>query len=656
MTDNTNTLPLLPSLTSEPNEFQQLEKQIQQLEKQMEQFKNGARPFDEQIKNLLDQRNAARTETDEKNDEILQQARAAIEANNIAFNELSTKLNEEQNRLRQEKLEFLHNMNKVREELERLERDKLNLIQLLAARERLEKAEREFLELIKDAPFADSILDFQMEDVVFAYDVYKQGMNGVANFNDMGLGKTFETIIFIRAFVQDFYRNNNRLPRIIWLTKKSLIKSSHREIRRWDPDMKAVAFENTGPVDARRMMLEFAIQANAIIITNYEALNGNSILMDTEWDLVVCDEVHKLKGGANPSGPTAIWKNVKRLAHGLDAEHKTQVKSTKPFLNFLSGSPINNHPRDMWAYLHIFNPERFNSLSKFEREFCFAWDQGFIVDFEQLIKVMKKQCIRRRKDEVKIQLPEKTREFRYVDMPGCQREVYNKMRDRFFIELDEMDPTKVLTATVIIAQLTRLRQIAAYPGSIEIKNKDGSITRLDCDRSGKIDEALDIIDELRNEDEQVVVFSSQFNGPLERMSELLNERGISNRMLTGANSSKVDDLCESFRQKEFEVFLINAKSGGEGLNLQKSEAWPGGASHAIFLDLWYNPMFNVQAEDRLHRKGQTDPVTIHILQADDSVDAFIADILEKKENMIAGIVEDESLRPGDWKEKLQGLI
>jgi SNF2 family DNA or RNA helicase len=627
----------------------------------MKKFEQGAKPFDEAMTEIRSNREELRKETDQSNEKILYEAKLAIEANNKAFDEKALAWNQEYNRLHNEKLAFLHELNAVRAELEDAEKKKTELLQLLAAKERLEKVEKDFLSLIENAPFKDAILDYQFEDIVFAYDVWKQQYNGVANFNDMGLGKTFETIVWLRAVINEFYTVNSRKPLILWLTKKALIKTTHREIKRWDPDMKAIAFTNGGDVEKRKIVLEYALQANAIIITNYEALNTNKQLMNTKWDFIICDEVHKLKGGANPSGPTAIWQNLKELVHGTREVGKfVTMQDLKdrnaPFLNFLTGSPVNNHPRDMWAYLHIFNPERFNNLGKFEREFCYAYEQG-LIDFERLITVMQKQCIRRRKDEVKIQLPDKTHETRFVEHTDLQRKFYEKMRDEFFIELDSMDPTKTITATAIIAQLTRLRQINLYPASVHMKNEDGTETAIPCQESAKLDEALDIIEELHREGEQVVVFSAQFNEPLDRLADLLHDRGITSRILSGATSNNVDDIVEGFQQKEYDVILINMKSGGEGLNLHKNpNFWPGGSSNVIFLDLWYNPMTNVQAEDRVHRKGQVNPVMVHILQAEDSVDAFIAEILEKKQNMIAGIMEDEKLRPSDWKEKLRGLI
>lgn len=626
-------------------QIEELEAKIRELESQVSSFSAQVKPFDEKILTLSKEHSSLAENASQQEAVLLEEVRAKIETIRREQTEKSNKLYQEQQALRQEKLAILRGLNQARDELERLERSKLELIQLLAARERLEKIETEFKALIEGAPFANAILDFQFEDVIFIFDAWRQGLNGVLNANDMGLGKTFETIAFIRAFKSDFFAKHERLPSILWLTKKTLIKTTHREIMLWDPEQRAIAFENKGDPDIRRRFIELAIQANAIIITNYESLNSNRSLMNLDWDLLVCDEVHKLRGGANVSGPTAIWKNVKTVAE------KTQ------FMTFLTGSPINNHPREMWSYLNIFKPDKFPKLSSFEKEFCYGYGKGAKIDFDALIKVMAKQTIRRRKDEVKIQLPSKTREFRYIELEGCQRQIYNELRDKFFVWLDEQEG-KMLSVTAVIAQLTYLRQIALYPGGVSVKQADGTSVDIDCEEAAKLTEAVELIEEIReeNESEQIAVFSAQFNAPLYQLGKLLAEKGITSKLLTGENSNMVDELCEEFRQQKFDVFLINAKSGGEGLNLQKSQNWPGGACHAIFLDLWYNPMFNIQAEDRLHRKGQTDPVTIHTLQAEDSVDAFIASILEEKSAMIEGIMEAESLRPSDWKDKLEGLI
>jgi SNF2 family DNA or RNA helicase len=86
------------------------------------------------------------------------------------------------------------------------------------------------------------------------------------------------------------------------------------------------------------------------------------------------------------------------------------------------------------------------------------------------------------------------------------------------------------------------------------------------------------------------------------------------------------------------VLGLNIRAGGLGMNLQ------GACSHAIFMDLDWSPGSNEQAEDRLHRSGQTKDVMIHIIQAEETVDAFIAQKLETKSAMIEGTIERDELR------------
>jgi SNF2 family DNA or RNA helicase len=275
---------------------------------------------------------------------------------------------------------------------------------------------------------------------------------------------------------------------------------------------------------------------------------------------------------------------------------------------------------------------------------------------------LKGQTIRRRRDEVKIQLPDLTREFIYLEMNDEQSRLYTQMRDKFYVWLNEQaENKKALTATAIIAQLTRLRQINTWGGGIKIKDAEtGTFEYLDCQDSVKVDEAFDRCQQLIESGEQVVTFSAQFNGPLYELNRRLIEAGYKSAVITGeeTQSGMTSKLEEDFQQKKLDVLCINMATGSEGLNLQKNpERWPGGASYAILFDLWYSPARNEQAEARIHRQGATDPVTIYILQCNDSVDAFIAGILKEKSGTFAAIMESDAIRPStDWRDFMNGKV
>ena len=546
-----------------------------------------------------------------------------------------------------EQAKLSHELSKLQEEIENQQRLHALTLQNIAAQQLFEETRKQFEELRVGKPWDDKILVYQWDDVCFMAAAFLSGKKGVLNANDMGLGKTAESAFFFDIIIPLFFEKYGRLPMILWLTKKTLRYSTFKELLRWNNERKPIVLN--GNKQAREFQLELAVATNTMVIANYDMMNTTNIL-NYDWDIVVMDEVHKLKGGAN-SNPTRIFQNAVELS-----------KKAK-FLLPLSGSPIQNHPKEMWAYLHIFDPKRFPDVRRFEREFCFGWgekdDSGnpiVTADWERIIRAMKDQVIRHSKQECLPDLPDKVREFRYVEMEGEQLNIYQSLRDDFFVWLDDQKDASI-NVTSILAQLTRLRQAAIIPASMQIKQPDGTIRRVDCSDSAKIDEAMDIVEQLVDSGEQVVVFSSQFNEPLYEMNRRVAKNGWTSEILAGENSSKFEQIESDFQDGKIQVLLVNMKTGGEGLNLQKSDNWSGGANHAIFLDLWWNPKFNEQAEDRLHRKGQKDAVTIHILQTENSVDQFIAAKLEEKEAMIEGIMEDSELRKGsDWADVLRDLL
>lgn len=547
-----------------------------------------------------------------------------------------TQLNEEKELIKRDfdklgtmEIDFLENMRKA---------------QALADLEnKISELENKLRELSEGRHFWDQMMPYQKEDLLYAINAFDMGLSGILNANDMGLGKTFEAITFDFLATRMFAASNNgHSPTRIWVTKKSLIKSTCREILKWFPDSKIMPLVGT-TADQRNMLVDFAKAQNMMLICNYESLVTTPSIQAQHWDFIYSDEVHRLKGGANYK-PTKLWEAMRDLVFNSRITGKS-------FFYPLSGSPIQNTPKDMWAYLHLFDPVRFDTVRHFENDYCSWIGTGIQINPEYLIKAMKSQIIRRTMSEVRDQLKsvlkDPIQDIREVDLSGEQAVIYQQMRDDFFIWLDS-EKQEYLTATVIIARLNRLRQIALNPS--DIVNKPVN--------SVKIDECMDIIDELVNNNEQVVVFSSQYNGPIVEVDRRCKEYlDIPSAVIKG-DTIDIDTTCENFRQGKIKVLCINAKSGGEGLNLQKSADWPGGSSHVIMLDLWWNPKANEQAIARIYRTGQTDIVTVHTIKAAGTVDAYIDSILEDKTMMIDSIMEVKEMRKGkrDWKTALEGLV
>lgn len=574
------------------------------------------------------------------------------------YQELMDALNKQQAEKQQELYRARNERRELQYQLDKLMREHSNLLKSMQTEKVLKEIEDKIDHLIMDAPWGMDARPYQLIDLKYMLAAFETGKTGVLNANDMGLGKTFESIMLDYCLQHLFPARYDRMPLVLWVTTPSLIKQTVREIKRWNPGRKVVPVEGSWNKDAREWATRMAIDELAMVVVNYEQMNTNSVLMNTEWDVIFADEVSKLKGGANPSKPTKVWTNMQSLLWEMETDTRGNSYYKDPydptprakFFVPLSGTPIQNKPGDMWAYLHLFMPNKFPKLKNFEREYAYGWPE-VSVNFERLINVMSDQVIRRsKKDELK-DLPDKIREPREVDMTTNQRKLYDQMKNNFYIWLDNQNEN-MISASVVIEWIIRLWELALDPSIIKIFDADMKEIPMECKESGILDEAMDILEQELAAGEKIVVWSSWFNQPLLTLKDRIEkDLKVKVALYTGKQSTdQRDDAVQSFTEGDTQILLCNMKAAGYGLNLQSS-------SVAIFLDRWWNPAQQQQAEDRQHRIGQKNSVTIHQLHATDSVYDFIKSKFDSKEEMAESIMESKQLRKGkDWKNDLKGMI
>jgi len=490
--------------------------------------------------------------------------------------------------------------------------------------------------------------DYQIEDVVRIVHQYLQGSSGIMNANEMALGKTYETLLALKICMELHRRKFGKEATILWLTKLSIVKTggTFREAKRWFPELKV--FPVGGSVAAGDIVFEIAAEGGICVLTNYETIKkfGNKI----HWDFLVMDEVHKLKGGANSSGPTAIWETIKGLSVG--------------FQMMLTGTPLVNKMEEIWSYLHLFDPNAFPDAKKFARQFNAFKDMSgqmkFTLQSEKLMKdILKGRLIRRTASEVGLQLPPIQWIEKIIPHNPQQGEYYAQMRDRFFIWLDKQE--KALPAAAIIAQLMRLRQINVLPvANFRIETEDGGIEefKLDCRDSSKLDEAMDIV--LQTQDQ--VIIGCNFNEPMEEFAFRCQVEGLVCEVISSAHGKDLDKYEVGFQQKKIDVLCVNLAMG-EGLNLHKDPTeWPGGARAVIYFDKWWNNMRNDQFYKRAVRPSGdarkiNEPVFIYDLKCENSVDFFVQQLCDDKALQFQAFTESSELRPKDeWKKYLKGLL
>lgn len=454
-------------------------------------------------------------------------------------------------------------------------------------------------------------------------------------------------------------------PNFLWLTKKTLVESSTRETAKWGMQFFPVIGSTEEKLASINLVKSLPLPKNLML--NYESLNSDKVRDELEsipFAALVIDEVHKLKGGA-ASKPSQIWKNAKHLVR-----HQVEKNGCYPI--FLSGSIVNNSMDELWAYLHLFDPETFKSLSDFQRVFNYrVWKEGLGYTPQRLLDVLAPNMIRRRKDEVGIELPPKNflePESIELDKSTDLYKIHKQLSEDLFLDIEGMDEDAPLSITNLLAKLHYLRAVLLAPG--RLKYNYYPVDPYTGERSvvpvqkiltfakpyPKLEAVADTVFELYMSGESSVVFSAQYNVPLEYLKTRLAEMGLTDEVAVIKGGSPVSEIERKFQQNEYKILLCNLKAAAEGLNLHRCDEWPGGASHVLFLDRWYNPELNRQGEDRTYRIGTNKPVFIHKFFVKDSVDLFIDALEQSKIEDAKSFTESSALRVGEWRSMLHKYL
>jgi SNF2 family DNA or RNA helicase len=249
---------------------------------------------------------------------------------------------------------------------------------------------------------------------------------------------------------------------------------------------------------------------------------------------------------------------------------------------------------------------------------------------EKLQRDMTGFYIRRLKEDVLDDLPEKYYSERRVDLTPQQRRAYNSMKDNMLAWIGDHEHEAVV-APVVIAQLTRLQQFAC--AFAEFDQDKGKMML--SEPSSKIDEVLDII---KSTNEQVVVFS-QFAQVIKLLATRLEKAGITCGKFIGETpADERARIITGFQDGKIQVFAGTISAGGVGITLTA-------ASTVIFIDRSWSNALNLQAEDRLHRIGQKSAVQVIDIIANDTIDAKRIKVIQNKWQWIKRLIGDTKVDP-----------
>jgi SNF2 family DNA or RNA helicase len=237
--------------------------------------------------------------------------------------------------------------------------------------------------------------------------------------------------------------------------------------------------------------------------------------------------------------------------------------------------------------------------------------------------------MRRRKEDVATELPPKTLIVRTVELEGMQRDLYETVRIAMDQRVREEIAEKGFARShiIILDALLKLRQVCCDPRLLKLASAKK------VKEHAKLDLLMEMLPELVSEGRRILVFS-QFTSMLELIEEELAKEKLTYVKLTGDTQNR-EEVVRRFQDGEVPIFLISLKAGGVGLNLTTADT-------VIHYDPWWNPAVENQATDRAHRLGQTKNVFVYKLVVAGSIEEKILALQEKKAELAAGILSEDS--------------
>ena len=421
--------------------------------------------------------------------------------------------------------------------------------------------------------------------------------------DDMGLGKTVQALTML-----DHFKATNESLIAIVVCPTTLIYNWQNEIKKFTPSL--IAHVHHGSTRSRNME---ELKAANIIITTYGTLRSDiQLFLKIHFDYVVLDESQAIK---NPSS------KVTKAASLLNATNRV----------CMSGTPLQNNTFDIYAQMNFLNPGLLGTMEFFRNEFANPIDKfGEQEQKEHLRKLLYPFILRRTKEQVAKDLPEKTEQILFCEMEKEQRKIYdayrNSYRDKILGTIEEQGIQK--SQLTILQGLMKLRQICDSPAILNEEDKFPN-------HSIKLDELTrEIVENIG--DHKALIFS-QFLGMLALIKQKLIENNIPFEYFDGSTSAPDrEKAIQNFQNNdECRVFLISLKAGGVGLNLTA-------ADYVYIVDPWWNPAVEQQAIDRTHRIGQTKNIFAYRMICIDTIEDKILQLQERKKILAKELIADDA--------------
>lgn len=431
--------------------------------------------------------------------------------------------------------------------------------------------------------------DYQQQGIDWLQFLRRNHLGGILA-DDMGLGKTIQTLAHI--WIEKAAGQLNAPALVVCPT--SLLPNWRREAERFAPGLRVLTLH--GP--KRHHYLE-QVGDSDLVLTSYPLITRDSDrLKATPWSVVIFDEAQNLK---NPKTAMA------RAARAINTSQTIA----------LTGTPMENHLGELWSLFDLIQPGYLGNQQAFRNGFRNPIEKDGDGDRRQaLIRRIRPFLLRRTKDQVTPELPEKTEIVRTVELKGAQRDLYETIRASMDDKVRDLLAEKGVAQSQIeiLEALLKLRQACCDPRLVDSSAHQNVY-------SAKLDYLLSMVDELLDEDRRILIFS-QFTSMLSLIEDALAAKGYDYALLTGQTRDRATPV-DRFQNGGVPIFLVSLKAGGVGLNLMAADC-------VIHYDPWWNPAVETQATDRAWRIGQDKPVFVYRLICEGTVEERMQSLQQRK--------------------------
>ena len=424
----------------------------------------------------------------------------------------------------------------------------------------------------------------------------------------MGLGKTLQTLALLQhvkdirgAQSPEAVRN---IPFLI-VAPTSVLTNWTAEAHRFTPDLKVVTVSDT--IGRRGGTLADVIDGADAVVTSYTLLRLDfDAFAAHEWAGLVLDEAQYVKNHQSKA-----YQCARRIA--------------APFKIAITGTPMENNLMELWSLLSITAPGLFPNPERFRDYYAKPIEKNGSGDLlAQLRRRIRPLIMRRTKEQVAADLPEKQEQVLEVELDPRHRELYQthlqRERQKILGLLDDVNHNRF----TILRSLTLLRQLSLHAALVDEEHSDVP--------SAKIDALAEQIEDVVGGGHRALVFS-QFTRFLRMARARLEASGVECCYLDGSTVNR-GAVISAFKEGTAPVFLISLKAGGFGLNLTE-------ADYCFLLDPWWNPATEAQAVDRTHRIGQTRHVMVYRLIASGTIEEKVMALKARKAELFSSVIDSD---------------